>query len=87
METKGTPLYRKRMSEDKIIEICKHPVEKNGTRSIERITGHHRNTIGRLLGDRKEHASKVNECFIRNLYWDPNGAGQNVDILKTRLYF
>lgn len=71
METKGTPLYRKRMSEDEIIEICKHLVEKNGIRSIERITGHHRDTIGRLLEDMGKHASKVNECLIRNLHWGP----------------
>jgi len=56
METKGTPLYRKRLSEKEIINICKHLVEKNGIRSIERITGHHRDTIGRLLEDIAEHA-------------------------------
>ena len=46
METKGTPLYRKQLSESEITDICKHLVEKNGIRSIERITGHHRdNTV------------------------------------------
>jgi hypothetical protein len=58
METKGTPLYRKRLSEDEIINICKHLVEKKGIRSIERITGHHRDTIGRLLEDMAEHAGR-----------------------------
>lgn len=71
METKGTPLYRKRMSEDEITVICKHLVEKNGIRSIERITGHHRDTIGRLLEDMGKHASNVNELLIRNLRWGP----------------
>ncbi|RZB28648.1 MAG: hypothetical protein AEth_01908 [Candidatus Argoarchaeum ethanivorans] len=56
METEGTPLYRKRLSEDEIINICKHLVDKNWMRSIERITGHHRDTIGRLLEDMAEHA-------------------------------
>ncbi|PXF61891.1 MAG: hypothetical protein C4B59_01285 [Candidatus Methanogaster sp.] len=51
METKGTPLYQKHLSESEIINICKHLIEKNGIRSIERITGHHRDTIGRLLED------------------------------------
>jgi hypothetical protein len=60
-ETKGTPLYRKRLSEDEIINICKHLVEKNGIRSIERITGHHRDTIGRLLEDMAEHAEEMND--------------------------
>ena len=58
METKGTPLYRKHLSEREIINIYKHLVEKNGIRSIERITGHHRDTIGRLLEDMAEHEVK-----------------------------
>lgn len=49
MKTKGTQIYRKRLSENEIINICKHLIEKNAIRSIERITGHHRGTIGRLL--------------------------------------
>ncbi len=67
METKGTPLYRKRLSEDAIVNICKHLVEKNGIRSIERITGHHRDTIGRLLEDMAEHAEQMNDYLIKNL--------------------
>jgi len=67
METNGTPLYRKHMKEDEIIVICKHLVEKNGIRSIERITGHHRDTIGRLLEDMAEHAQQMNRYLIKNL--------------------
>jgi len=67
METKGTPLYRKKLSEKDILVICKHLVEKNGIRSIERITGHHRDTIGRLLEDMAEHAEEINDMLIRNL--------------------
>ena len=67
METKGTPLYRKHLSENEIINICKHLVEKNGIRSIERITGHHRDTIGRLLEDMAEHAQQMNNYLIKNL--------------------
>jgi transposase-like protein len=67
MATKGTPLYRKHLSEGEIITICKHLVEKNGIRSIERITGHHRDTIGRLLEDMAEHAERMNEYLIKNL--------------------
>jgi transposase-like protein len=67
METKGTPLYRKHISEPEIINICKHLVEKNGVRSIERLTGHHRDTIGVLLEDMAEHALKMNNCLIKNL--------------------
>lgn len=66
-ETKLTPLYRKRLSEIEITRICKLLVERNGIRSIERITGHHRDTIGTLLEDLAEHAEKVNQTLLHNL--------------------
>ncbi len=67
VETANTPLYHKHLSEFEIINICKHLVEKNGIRSIERLTGHHRDTIGRLLEDMAEHAERMNEYLIHNL--------------------
>ena len=67
METKGTPLFRKHLSETEIITICKHFVEKDGIRSIERITGHHRDTIGNLLTDIAEHATQMNDILAREL--------------------
>jgi len=82
METKGTPLYRKRLSEDEIINICKHLVEKNGIRSIERITGHHRDTIGRLLEDMAEHAEQMNDYLIKNLKLSPFECDELWSIVK-----
>ncbi len=71
METKGTPLYRKHLPESEIINICKHLVEKNGIRSIERLTGHHRDTIGKLLEDMAEHAEEMNDYLIKELNLTP----------------
>jgi transposase-like protein len=34
IQTKGTPLYKKHLSEQEITNICKHLVEKNGIRSM-----------------------------------------------------
>ena len=62
-----TPLYHKHLPESEIIRICKLLVEKNGIRSIERITGHHRDTIGRLLEDLAENAEYVNESLLRSI--------------------
>jgi len=42
-------------------------VEKNGIRSIERIMGHHRDTIGRLLEDLAAHAAIVNDYLLREI--------------------
>jgi len=67
METKGTPLYRKHLSKSEIINICKHLVEKNGIRSIERITEHHRDTISHLLEDLALHAEMVNSILLQEV--------------------
>lgn len=67
MGAKGTSLYRKHLSEQQIINICKHIVAKNGVRSIERLTGRHRDTIGNLLGDMTERAQSVNDYLIKNV--------------------
>ena len=71
VETANTPLYHKHLSKDQIINICKHLVEKNGIRSIERLTGHHRDTISRLLEDLAVHAAIVNEYLIQELELTP----------------
>lgn len=71
VETSDTPLYHKHLSEEEINKICKLLVEKNGIRSIERITGHHRDTIGRLLEDMAEHAEEMNNYLIKNLELTP----------------
>ena len=66
-ETILTPLYHKHLSEEEIVRISKLLVEKNGIRSIERITGHHRDTIGNLLEDMAEHAEHVNKTLLHDL--------------------
>jgi len=67
VETLNTPLYHKHLSKKEIIQICKHLVEKNGIRSIERITGHHRDTISRLLEDIALHAEMMNDFLIKEV--------------------
>ena len=42
-------------------------MEKNGIRSIGRVTEHHRDTIGRLLEDMDENAEYVNESLLRSI--------------------
>ncbi|MCD4815743.1 MAG: hypothetical protein K8R06_05005, partial [Methanosarcinales archaeon] len=41
--------------------------EKNGIRSIERITGHHRDTIGNLIEDLALHAELVNSILLHDV--------------------
>ena len=51
VETANTPLYHKRLPLKDMKVIIWLLVEKNGIRSIERITGHHRDTISHLIED------------------------------------
>lgn len=67
VETANTPLYHKHLSKSDVIQICKHLVEKNGVRSIERITGHHRDTISRLLEDIACHAEMMNDLLLNEI--------------------
>jgi len=71
VETSNTPLFHKHLSKTEIIGIIKHLVEKNGIRSVERITGHHRDTIGRLLEDVAEHAERLNDFLIIDVELTP----------------
>jgi transposase-like protein len=66
-ETKGTFLFNKKLSESEIKNLCKIFVEKNGVRSAERLTGHHRDTIGRYLEGLAEHAEDIQNRLGKNL--------------------
>ncbi len=67
VETKGGPLYNKKLSERKIVSLCRELVEKKGIRATERTTGVHRDTIGRLLEDLAIHANGLHRHFVKDL--------------------
>jgi transposase-like protein len=67
MDTKGTPLFHKHLTKPEIINIYKHLVEKNGIRSSERITGHHKDTIGNLIEALALHAELVNSILLKDI--------------------
>ncbi len=70
VETKGTPLYNKKLNDREIKKICMELVEKKGIRAIERTTHHHRDTIGRLLDDVATHAKGMTDYLVHNLNLD-----------------
>lgn len=67
VETKGTPLYKKKMSEKKIKSICKELVEKKGIRAVGRTLHIHRDTICNLLNDLAEHAVEMTKYLVHDL--------------------
>jgi len=67
VSTKGTPLYRRKLSEQKIKNLCKELVEKKGIRAVERTTGIHRDTIGSYLSAFAEHAISISEYLTNDM--------------------
>jgi transposase-like protein len=66
MDTIGTSVYRKHLPKDEIRLIYRLFLEKNGIRSIERITGHHRDTVSNLLKDTVKN-EKTEEYLVKNI--------------------
>lgn len=66
METIGTAVYRKHLSGTEIKLIYRLFLEKNGIRSIERITGHHRDTVSNLLKGTIKN-EKTEEYLIKQI--------------------
>ena len=67
VETKGTPLYQKKLSERKIKAICKEIVEKKGVRATGRTLHVNRNTICNLLDDLANHAVEMTNYLVHDL--------------------
>ena len=66
-ETKGTPMFRRRLSERKVKQLCELLVEKNGVRSISRLTKLNKNTVGAWLNNLAEHATNITEYLVKDL--------------------
>ena len=71
VRTINTPFFHKHLKKKRIIEICKLLAEKNGYRSISRITGHHLDTVRSIASAIAEHCKKFNEYFITELKLTP----------------
>ena len=67
VETKGTPLYNKKLSERKIKAICKELVAKRGIRAVERAQHVHRDTVSNLLHDVALHAKEMTNHLVHDL--------------------
>jgi hypothetical protein len=60
-------MYRRRLSERKVKQLCELLVEKNGVRSVSRITKLNKNTVGAWLNNLANHATEVTEYLVDNL--------------------
>jgi len=66
MDTVGTAVYRKHLPGTEIRLIYRLFLEKNGIRSIERITGHHRDTVSNLLKGTVKN-EKTEEYLVKQI--------------------
>ena len=55
------------MSEQKVKQLCTLLVEKNGVRSISRITKLNKNTVVAWLEDLAEHAEQMTNFLVHDL--------------------
>lgn len=67
VETKGTPLYRRKLSERKIKKLCEEFVETKGIRALERTVKVHRDTIGSYLSAFAEHAKEMSKYLTKEV--------------------
>lgn len=67
VETKGTPLYKRKLSERKIKAVCKEFVETRGIRATERAVHVHRDTIRDLIDGLGEHALSMTNFLVHDL--------------------
>lgn len=84
VETKGTPLYNRKLSERKIIAVCKELVEKKGIRATERTTNVHRDTIGRLLDAFAQHANAIHEHLVKDMKLSAYEVDELLSFIKKR---
>ena len=66
-ETKGTPMYRRRLSERKVKQLCELLVEKNGVRSASRLSKLNKNTVVDWMNNLGEHAFQITDFLVKNL--------------------
>ena len=67
VETKGTPLYKRKLKDRKIKAICKEIVETGGIRSTERKVHVHRDTVTRIINALGEHALQMTNYLVHDL--------------------
>lgn len=80
-ETVNTPMFCRRISREEVIRIGRLLNERNGIRAIERITGHHRDTVMRIAKVLARHAEYLSTLLGDEL--DPEIDVHEVDEMWT----
>jgi LacI family transcriptional regulator len=73
-ERKGTPLFRARLEEKKIISVLAHVDEGCGVRKTSRLVGVNTGTVTRYNRLAGEHARQLHDELVAFSPGDPGGA-------------
>jgi LacI family transcriptional regulator len=73
-ERKGTPFFKARLPENKIISVLNHIEEGCGVRKTSRLVEVNRNTVVRYSRLAGEHAKDLHDEFVAFSPSDPGGA-------------
>jgi transposase-like protein len=84
VETKGTPLYNRKLSERKIKEVCKELVYKKGIRAVAETTHVDKNTVCTLLNDIAEHALAMTHYLVHDLSLSVYEVDELLTFIKKR---
>ena len=83
-DTKGTPLYNRKLSERKIKAICKELVEKKGVRAVERTLNIHRDTVCSIMHALALHAKEITPQLVKNLGLDIYEADELFAVIEKK---
>lgn len=84
VRTKGTPLYRSKLSKKEVKNICNHFVEKNSFRGVSRATKHSLNAVYRVADKVGKHCEKIDGEFLNDLELDMVEADEIFSFIKKR---
>jgi len=84
VETKGTPLYQKKLSERKIKELCKELVYKKGVRNIAETVNINKNTVCSYISILGEHALALTNYLVKDLGLETYEVDELLTFIKKR---
>jgi len=67
VETKGTPMYNRKLSERKVKKLCKELVHKKGVRSVAETVNVDKNTVCSYLEILARHALVMTNYLVHDL--------------------
>lgn len=84
VETKGTPMYNRKLSERKIKVLCKELIHKKGVRAIAETINIDKNTVCSYLEHLANHALTMTNYLVHNLSLSTYEVDELLTIIKKK---